>query len=844
MIHAGKAGVWNPLKISSRFSRGSFAPVIRLTRLKALGLATLLLLLLHSLALTALAQKSPTYDEQGFIVRGLAFLRNENRHMRVGHPLGLNALNAALLVADPTVRLPLDHASWQETGFHLPAALFMWQIGNDVERVTFLARLPTLWLAMLLAAVCGRWAWQLTGHRGAGLLALALIALDPNVIAHAGLATTDLGLAALAGLAGFSLWRFLQRPSWRAALVAGAAFGLLQNSKFTALLFIPLFGLVIVLAMLFRWRSSHTQPANTNQPAAAAFLAMLVGYGLAALFTLWAAYGFEVGTLPDTLPALGSLGGRTLPLAHHLEQLLDIGGRLQKSTPAFLLGRYSDHGWWYYFPVAFLLKTPLPLLLLLAWALAHGRQPARAAGYLVSMLLLPPLGYLAIALTSDINLGYRHLLPMLPFLAVFTAVRLAPAVESAGGSNGAHLYGRRGARSWSSRLLILLLVGWLFLSTLRIYPHFLAYFNALGGGPDRGWRALVDSNIDWGQDLAGLKRWLDENEVDHVWLSYFGTAWPEYYGIPFTGLDSFPPRLMNPQARPFYPHDPAPGVYAISATNLQGVLFQNHDQFAWFREREPVAKVGYTIFIYEVPAYGRPVSLALGNMQVDELLPADFTRFGTNQVTLHWFDAAESLLLPAGDAGWLAIGEGVVVAEDTRLWIDRLFEPAAATGKYSLYRALPLENSRQNGGRQGAGTATLSWSAGHSAEFAGIEWDSAAPDTALVFHTLWRQSSQPQPLKIFVHLLDEEGELVSQWDGLAAQWEGWRSGDLLRQQHRLPLPSHLPSGTYELWTGIYHPESGERGRVTAVAPSQVTRSWQAEIGDDRIYLGRVTAEDG
>ncbi len=97
-------------------------------------------------------------------------------------------------------------------------------------------------------------------------------------------------------------------------------------------------------------------------------------------------------------------------------------------------------------------------------------------------------------------------------------------------------------------------------------------------------------------------------------MSYFGEARPEYYGITYTGLDSFPPRLMNPQARPFYPHDPAPGFYAISASNLQGVLFQDHDRFAWFREREPVDKVGYSIFIYEVPAYGEPVTLALSGI--------------------------------------------------------------------------------------------------------------------------------------------------------------------------------------------------------------------------------------
>jgi hypothetical protein len=456
--------------------------------------------------------------------------------------------------------------------------------------------------------------------------------------------------------------------------------------------------------------------------------------------------------------------------------------------------------------------------------------------------LLPPLGYMAIALTSDINLGYRHLLPMLPFLAVFTAVRLTqPQALSGVGPGRRHRSGSKVAVFLRGHAIILLLITWLFLSTLRIYPHFLAYFNPLGGGPERGWHSLVDSNLDWGQDLVGLKRWLDENHVDHVWLSYFGTARPEYYGIPFTGLDSFPPRLMNPEARPFYPHDPAPGIYAISATNLQGVLFQNHDQFAWFRDREPLAKVGYSIFIYDVAAYGRPVSLALGSVQVDEILPADYGQFGSNQVRLRWFDARESLLLPTEPDSWLVVGAAAAVDTGALAWIERLFDPVVAAGNYSLYRARPDKTgSEARDGWRPAGAATLTWTGGSSVEFLGCEWETAVPGATLQLHTVWQQSGLPQPLKIFVHLLDERGEIVSQWDGLTAQWEGWRPGDIVRQRHGLVLPPDLAPGTYHLWTGMVRPDSNERGRVTAVRLAGSEHAWQAEVNDDKIYLGRVT----
>jgi hypothetical protein len=792
---------------------------------------------MYALALNSMAGHSPTYDEQGFIVRGLAYLRGENRHMRVGHPLGLNALSALFLVSDPTVKLPIEHPSWPETGFHVPAGLFMWEMGNDVQRVLFLARLPTIWLGLLLAAVCGRWAWQISRNRGAGLVALLLVAFDPNILAHSGLATTDLGLAAAAGLAGFSLWRYFKRPTWPALVVAGLAFGLLQNTKFTAVLFIPLFGLALLLYGLLRpgWRRRNP----VYQLGVAAL------YFSAALLALWAAYGFDVGTLPPEPPAFTFLGGRTLPLAHHLDQFLDIGGRLQKSTPAFLLGQYSHNGWWYYFPVAFVLKTPLPMLLLLIWALLRlvraawgvaDRQWGAAHRAAHLLLLLPPLGYLAIALASDINLGYRHLLPLLPFLAVFTAVSLAPLLTG----QGIRLHSRLPIDP--SQLTILSLLLWLSLSSLLIAPHFLAYFNPLAGGPDKGWRALVDSNIDWGQDLARLKQWTVENDVNHIWLSYFGTAWPEYYGLNFTGLDSFPPRLMNPAARPFYPHNPAPGIYAISVTNLQGVLFEDHDLFAWFRQREPLAKIGYSIFIYRVPADPLTVvNLALGGIQPDQIAPADYALLATNNVAYRWFDPAQALQLPAGPH-WLILGVHAAIDPGFEPLIERMYRPVAVTGPlsatpYRMYQAeatgsdtiWPLWPSTRVDLRQGD----------HRIAFTGFRREPRPSDNAVVVYTLWRQLSTPSPVKIFVHLLNGQGELVSQWDGLGAAWEGWWRGDQLVHAHQLPLPAGLTPGRYTLWSGLYQPESGERWTVISAHCDEDDCLITAVAGDNRIYLGEI-----
>jgi len=785
-------------------------------------LKTVILLWMFVVALTSIHDKAPTFDEQGYLTRGVGYIRGENRHMRVGHPLGLNALNGSFLAADEQVRLPLDDPAWLESSFHRPSELFMWEMGNNVERIMFLGRLPTIWLGLLLAALAGRWAWEISRRHLAGILALLLLAFDPNILAHTRLATTDLGIAAAALLAGYLLWRFWQRPSWGRAIIAGVSFGLLQNTKFTAGLFVPIFALLILVACLDRWRKNR---ADGQQPWRS-LLMLVIGYPLAAFLVLWAAYGFQIGTLPDNLPSLPQLSGLTLPLSKHLEQLLDIGGRLQKTTPSFLLGQYSDQGWWYYFPVTFLLKTSLPVLIMLFWAAARFvlclLRPVTKNVCLpfldAAALLIPPLGYFAFALTTDINLGYRHLLPVLPYIYVFIAVMLSSVRVR-----------QPGVRRVLSRpgFALAALIGLVVVIAIWIYPHYLAYFNVAAGGPDGGWRHLVDSNLDWGQDLPGVKKWMEDNEVDHLSLGYFGEARPEYYGIDYTGLDSYPPRLMNPEAQPIYLHDPAPGIYAISATMLQGVLLTDHDQFAWFRDHDPVDKIGYSIFIYEVPARGLPVDVFLSGLQLNEIELPDFDLLSTNSVTPHWFDAGQSLLFPRAGDGWLALGQNSTVhsrvAGEIAGW-DKVRD----TDEYTLYRIpdfINLDPIR---------LITFSSEDG-SIHLVQSGWDARTwrPGEMFSLETHWLKEAPPVPVKLFVHVVDDAGRIVAQWDGLGAAWEGWRAQDVLIQFHELQFPDTMPDGTYQIWAGVYDPGSGQRWSVDNAPEALVDE-------DNRFLLGTVT----
>ena len=187
----------------------------------------------------------------------------------------------------------------------------------------------------------------------------------------------------------------------------------------------------------------------------------------------------------------------------------------QQGQPAFFLGDYSYQGWWSYFPVAFLIKTSVGTLLLIAGSLIFCRFGSALARREMIFLLLPPALVFLVMTQAKVNIGLRHILPVYPFLFVL-ASRFATVQFQ---------------RRWLAVVILGLPLVLTAASALRIAPHQLAYFNELVGGPEQGYRYLSDSNIDWGQDLQGLKRYMDAEKLPIIYLSYFGTPPPSYYGI-------------------------------------------------------------------------------------------------------------------------------------------------------------------------------------------------------------------------------------------------------------------------------------------------------------------------
>lgn len=541
-------------------------------------------LLFFFLALNSLVGDSPTMDEQNHMARGLAFLRTGDPRLSLEHPPLINALSALPLLTLPDVRLPTDHTSWQreppDIYWYIFAELFLWQYNHDVTRMVFLARLPVVFLTLGLALAGFHFARELWG-RWAAVFAFLLLLFDPNILAHGRYVTTDVGGTAFLFLAAFLVWRMWHQPSWGRWLAASVALGLAFGGKLSTLAFGPIFVLLALLPLYGRQQAGRR-------------LAQLAGAGVVALLTVWVIFGFEWRLFlfqNEPLTRLNAFAGPMPTFWAGIEQIFSISGG---GRPAFLLGHYSSEGFLSYFPIAFLAKTPLPILLLLpvAAVLLLKEKTTRAQAL---FLLLPAALYFLLSTQSSLNIGYRHLLPMLPFVVVLVS-----------GLASGQLSVSSKQLSISSKQLLVVAVASVLISDLLIHPHYLSYFNAAAGGPEKGHRILIDSNIDWGQDLLRLQAWMAAHDVAEVKLAWFGTADPAYYGINHQPLPGFPrDRYYSLWGTiPFDPHAPEPGVYAISASSLWWELslpLGGQPVYAWFRQRPPDDRVGYSILIYEVP---------------------------------------------------------------------------------------------------------------------------------------------------------------------------------------------------------------------------------------------------
>jgi len=562
----------------------------------------LLLLALCAQILASVYTTSPTFDEPYHIVRSYVYLRTGDNALLAqgGHPPFANMLSVLPLLLRSDIEMPRHQPGWPGV-IHFKdlfrvADEFFWRIGNDAESIIHWSRLPVVLLSVCLAGLVFLWAKELNGA-WAGSLAVLLYAFDPNILAHSSVVTTDLGAALFAFASIYCLWRFCTKPSWGRLILTGVAFGLAQATKFSALFLVPIFVVLLLmwafaapeLAMTFTWTRSGSLSRRLRLHRVGYALALCGVVFLVGLVVLWGVYGFEVGTLlphEDSHPVLDRFipGGHPtiqhiayalaestpVPAPAYFADLAWLRNYARRGHPSFLMGQYGRTGWWFYFPVAFLIKTPIPTLILLAAAAYHSFR--HRDGLSDFFLVIPMVLFFVAGMVSSIDIGYRNILPVLPLAFVYVS-KVAKRVS-----------GR------VTQFALAILCIWYVVGTMAIAPHYLAYFNELIGGADNGYKYLVDSNLDWGQGLKNLKGYMDAQGIESVCLSYFGTADPSYYGIDFLAMPECPPA---PDASPAY--------YAISATSLQNVYAKGKVSSHWLAQYEPVDKVGYSIFVYQLP---------------------------------------------------------------------------------------------------------------------------------------------------------------------------------------------------------------------------------------------------
>jgi 4-amino-4-deoxy-L-arabinose transferase-like glycosyltransferase len=453
------------------------------------------------------------------------------------------------------------------------------------------ARMTMVALGIGLGIVVYAWARAMWGAVGA-LVALALYALSPTVLAHTRLVTTDVPAAMGFTCVVWSFWRFCRAPRWQRVLPLGLSLGVALLLKFSTILLAPVLVALLALWVMFPdngaegWR--RRLGAGTGALAAAALMAIVIvwaGYGFRYRATVsgeyslpWAEVSRQDG-LPHTV--IGFVRERRWLPESYLFGLAYVAGHSDRRT--FINGQILDHGSWLFFPEAFAIKSTPALLAIVAWLIILGLRPRRwsLSGWFLALSILI---YLAVSMASRLNIGHRHLLPIYPliFIAAGCLGRIATAHRTA---------------AWT---LAMLLAGH-GVSSAVAFPRYLSYFNAIAGGPAGGWRYLVDSNIDWGQDLARLGRWLRAHDVRRVYLAYFGSADPASYGIAFQKVyqvEDFEPGIPGQR--------PGPGEYlAASVTLLQGLYVTDASSASWLArvrtELEPVGKAGDSILIYRIP---------------------------------------------------------------------------------------------------------------------------------------------------------------------------------------------------------------------------------------------------
>ncbi|MBC8352925.1 MAG: glycosyltransferase family 39 protein [Planctomycetes bacterium] len=626
------------------------------------------------LAIASIQHKSATYDEVAHVTAGYTYWKQNDYRL---HPENGNIpqrwMTLPLIALSPDLEFPgLRTEAWRRSNLWQLGDEFFHNSGNRVEDILLPARTAVALMSVALCMLVFIWSRSLFGNFG-GLISLVLCVFSPTVMAHGRLATSDLFTTFFFAASAWSVWALLHRVSIWQLLAGTLAVSGLFLCKTSAVLILPMAAVMALISLVPRQSISLYMPKGRRYELTSQWsrrgcvLVITLFIGVAAYSSVWAAYGFRYAASLegdheyhqfqdiDTVAQHSGRVGRTvkwladrrvLPEAY-LYGVAFVAAHEER--PAFLNGQYETRGWSHFFPYCLAVKTPLAVLGLLAlgtialpvrWVRRRVKRDEESSrerlAYHLTPIAIPLLILWTVFLGTQLNIGHRHILPTYPFMFI-----LAGAAAN---------WCRKESRVLAAATGLLLM--WLVSDSLASYPHYLSYFNQLVPR-EKAYQHLVDSSLDWGQDLPSLKTWLDQHATDAepVFLGYFGTASPAYYGI-----DAQPLPLMGMGGDQL---ELTPGVYCVSATCLQAVygfasgrwnqqyearyqelrtLFETGEddptdtelrlQFdalkarrlaTYLRHRDPDANVGFSILIYRLTTDDLHLALAGPPAELDKL---------------------------------------------------------------------------------------------------------------------------------------------------------------------------------------------------------------------------------
>lgn len=574
-----------------------------------------LLFLMFLAAFFSMQKDALTFDELAHIPAGYSYLSQQDYRVNPEHPPLIKDLSALpLLFLD--LNFPSESQVWKQTD-SAPAwwiqfdlgTKFIYDSGNNPVEIIFWSRLPIIAILLILGFFIFKWTKELAGNLPA-LMALTLFVFSPNFLAHGRLVTTDVGAALGTVLATYFWLKFLYAPGRKNIILASVFLGLAMLMKFSLILLIPFFGLITIAFSLL-----NSGPNKLKILLNYVLKAVLIGI-IALIFVIWPVY--QIHTLnypaehqlrdtsadlaPNQMTALKNINiwmsdkPILRPIAQYMRGIMMATQRTVFGNTVYFLGEISASAWWYYFPVIYFLKVPLAfhlltLLVLKGLILTNRRKIFLGSfkswiknNFTVFSLILFVLFYWLVAITSNLNIGIRHILPIFPFTYILVVLGLKKLIAT--------------SQSFKKPLLVIVLLSviWYAGSSVSAFPNYIPYYNEAAGGQKEEYKYAVDSNYDWGQDFYKLVDFVKENNIEKIHLDYFGGESPEYWlGEKYLKLN--PKEIKSPPK----------GWIAVSVNQLQGgtakpvpEFDQETGYYDWLTAYNPVKKIGYTILVYYI----------------------------------------------------------------------------------------------------------------------------------------------------------------------------------------------------------------------------------------------------